>query len=123
MDNWVKYANLLMTFALTTGCHSANHMRQLGSDQVQVDSLPATIIEPELQQRDSSMVTDTSAMIFELPIECISAQNQRLKSGKEANLSNFEHLLDLRAFHHVHDQDLKNAVVDIGNIIYLKRDF
>lgn len=123
MNSWAKHVFLTVTaipfFACIVPQQSGYHLR--GAQQI--DSLPATIIPAPTEQNDSILSHDTSAWILR-DNQVIFSKNVDLKVKENSSfdmvtisLLNYDHLPNVDFW------DIKLAVVDFGNINYLKQDF
>jgi len=123
MNSWVKYASLAVTTILFIDCNASKNTHFVSPKIQKIDSLPATIIPSEKEQKNSISSTDTTSKIRLEPIDLLSYLSKNNKSETAQFNSEKGIIFKIQGLPHIKIKDLKNAVDDFGNINYLTPDF
>ena len=123
MNSWVKYASLAVTIILFIDCNASKNTNLNGKKIQQIDSLPATIILPEMTPQNTILSTDTTSKIQLDKFDLLSRSTKNIKSETSNFNSENAYFFKIQGLPHINFKDLKIAVDDYGNINYLNRDF
>lgn len=126
MNSWIKHACLAVAPFVYIACNTSqktgrNYKNE--RNQLKIDSLPVTIIQPEITLPDSIALTDTSSNIlfnrqYLFSIYNRSGVSETLEKKSENGL-----LLKNKSLSHMDFPDLKLAIDANRNINYLMQDF
>ena len=126
MNSWIKHACLAVAPFVYIACNASQKTgRNYKNDwnQLKIDSLPVTIIEPEIEVPDSIAFTDTSSNILLNRQYLFSINNRSGVSETSEKKSENGLLLKNKSLSHMYFPDLKLAIDDNRNISYLMQDF
>ncbi|NJN28647.1 MAG: hypothetical protein HC819_23055 [Cyclobacteriaceae bacterium] len=122
---WVKYASLALVVLQYLACTTTNQMhRDNGRYKSQaIDSLPPTIIPPQIEPADSNTYIDTTSMIQHDGFHLSTHQPGFVVSENEWNKQEKSKANQFEELRHTGFKELEVAIDDYGNNNYLDRDF
>ena len=123
MNGWVKCACLAVSTMLFVDCNASKNVRHESSKTHSIDSLPPTIIQPNSEEKNAILSTDSTSKIgFK---EATLLTQLILMDKLETEIFDTENakFFKLQGLPHVEIQDLQIAVDDYGIINYLNPDF
>ena len=123
MNSWAKHVLLTVAAIPFLACAVYHQSGNQVQKDHQIDSLPKTIIQPPIKQKDSILSIDTSTWIldknqvFFSKNFCLKAKENSTFDILSTGLFNIDQLPNMKF------RNIKIAVVDFGNINYLKQVF
>ena len=123
MKSWVSLGWSVVAVILFMACNYMKQSNSFSNYNHQIDSLPAIVIQPKVEQEQSALTIDNTSKILIHNSELLLAKSIFLKSEREDFNSEQDNFFNKRGLPHIIFKDLKIDVDGNENITYLNQDF
>ena len=126
MNSRINYAFLAVVVILIFACNSSkqsNVDNHRGNRTQAIDSLPATIINPIIENPDAILSSDTTSKNESKKQNFLSIIDNLKASETLKIISEQAYFFEIQRLPNIKFQDLKIVIGVYGNINYLKHDF
>ena len=123
MNRWMKHAFWAVSVWLLLACGASRQTSNTMDKKHKIDSLPATIIQPQIENPETEQNTDSTSSIGHQVPDMHTSIPYKPVSGPTAFKPIKKELLKIAPLSDIPFSDLGIVVVDNRNNDYLNQDF